>query len=309
MPESVHVIDHHYQGTREAIASYVIDAPRGPVLFETGPGSTFPALVEGLNRIGLSPRDIRDVFVTHIHLDHAGAAGHFAREGATIYVHEFGAKHLIDPSRLLASAKRIYQERMERLWGETLPCPESQVVALHDGDVIDAAGLSVLAIETPGHARHHHAFACEVSGERIAFTGDAGACFVHEAPGFISLPTPPPEFERDQWIASLDRLEARGFDVIYPTHFGRVEDVTAHFARSRLAVRQHSDMVREMLVAHVPRDLMLKRYTEWFVGEAERAGVPAHKMDFYVKSSLAEMNLTGMLRYWTATLGMELPGS
>jgi len=305
MPEAIQTIDHHYQATCEAIASYVVFAPRGPVLFETGPGSTFSRLVEGLARIRLRPADIRHVFVTHIHLDHAGAAGHLAREGATIYVHEFGAKHLIDPSRLLASAKRIYQERMERLWGETFPIPERQAVALHDGDVIDAAGLRVEAIETPGHARHHHAFACEVGGERIAFTGDAGACFVREAPGFISLPTPPPEFDRDQWIASLHRLEARNFDAIYPTHYGRVDEVRAHLARVRLAVRQHSDFVRDMLIAEMPRDAMLTRYTAWFVEQAERAGVPADKMDFYVKSSLAAMNLAGMLRYWAAALGME----
>lgn len=305
MAETVHIIDHGYQGVREAIASYIVQGRHGPVLFETGPGSTFEALVDGLGRLGLAPRDIQHVFVTHIHLDHAGAAGHFAREGAVIHVHEFGAAHLVDPSRLLASARRIYQERMDRLWGEMFAVPAAQVVAVHDGDVIEAAGLRIEAIETPGHARHHHAFACEIGGERIAFTGDAAACFVHEAPAFISLPTPPPEFDRERWLASLNRLDAEKFDAIYPTHFGRVDDVESHLARARLAVRQHSDFVREMLVAEVPREAMLARYTAWFVAEAERSGVPEDKMDFFVKSSLAEMNLNGMLRYWTAELGME----
>ncbi len=302
MAERIHTIDHHYQGTREAIASYVVFAPRGPVLFETGPGSTFPALVEGLNEIGLTPRDIRHVFVTHIHLDHAGAAGHLAREGAMVYVHEFGAPHLVDPSRLLASAKRIYRDRMDRLWGEVIPIPEAQVKALREGEVIDAAGLRIEAIETPGHARHHHAFACEIDGKRIGFTGDAAACFVHESPTFISLPTPPPEFDRDQWLASLDRLESRRFDAIYPTHYGRVNDVATHLSRVRLSVRQHSDLVREMLLAHMERATMLQRYTAWFVDQAERGGLPPDKMNFYVKSSLAEMNLTAKLRYGSATL-------
>src|SRR5207344_3255899 len=109
---------------------------------------------------------------THIHLDHAGAAGHLARNGTRIHVHEFGAKHLIDPTKLIESATRIYGEQMDRLWGPILPVPENQIVAIRDGDVIEAAGLRFDAIETPGHARHHHSFAIEVQGERVCFTGD-----------------------------------------------------------------------------------------------------------------------------------------
>ncbi|MBT8484702.1 MAG: MBL fold metallo-hydrolase, partial [Phycisphaerae bacterium] len=226
MPTAIHTIDVNYLNTPGAIASYIVIGPGGdPVMVETGPGCAVEGLVAGLKELGFRPRDVRDVLVTHIHFDHAGAAGWMAREGARIHVHEFGAAHLVDPTRLVRSAERIYGDRMGVLWGELIPVPEKQVRPVYDGDAIDAGGLRFRAIETPGHARHHHAYGLETEDlGRVAFTGDAAATFVEEAPGFISLPTPPPEFELAAWISSLDRLGEEGLDRIYPTHFGVVED-------------------------------------------------------------------------------------
>ena len=125
----IETIDLGFRGTPRVIAAFLILGPQAPVLIETGPGSTLPTLLEGLERLGVSPVDVRDVLVTHIHLDHAGAAGWWARQGARVHVHPVGAPHLVDPARLLASSKRIYGEAMDSLWGEVLPAPADRVTA------------------------------------------------------------------------------------------------------------------------------------------------------------------------------------
>jgi len=302
----LHVLDLEYLGTPEAIAAYLLVPDRGrPVLVECGPGSTVGALERGLRTHGVAPADVGDLLVTHIHLDHAGAAGWMAAHGARVHVHDFGAKHLVDPSRLLESAKRIYRERMDAMWGGMLPVPEALVRPTTDGTVITAegGGLELVAIETPGHARHHHAFACTVRGpsgadERIVFTGDAAGAWAHEAPGFISLPAPPPEFDPEAWDASLDRLEAAEADALYPTHFGRIDDVAGHLDRVRTSVVEHAAFVRERMTAGMDEPTIREDYRTWFALQAEREGLPANKAVFYAKGSVAEMNVTGIMRYW-----------
>ncbi len=168
---------------------------------ETGPGSTLKNLLARLADYGYGPTDIDHVLVTHIHLDHAGAAGWWAQQGAQVYVHHVGAKHLIYPTKLLASAQRIYGDQLDSLWGETLPAPETQVTALYDGDQVEVGGLSITALDTPGHASHHHVYQLE----DIAFTGDAAGIQI-PGPYFVDLPAPPPEFNLELWQHTIERL-------------------------------------------------------------------------------------------------------
>ena len=247
MPE-IHTIDLHYLGIPGAIAAYLVVGPppkREPVLIETGPASTLEHLKSGLKSLGLDLANIRHALVTHIHLDHAGAAGHLARQGTRIYVHEFGAKHLVDPTRLIESASRIYGDQMERLWGTLVPVPQAQITPVHDGDFLDIAGLRLRALETPGHARHHHAFALE----EICFVGDVAGISVPGVPEpprgkFISVPTPPPEFDLPAWHASIDRLRSQEFARIYLTHYGACDNVDAHFQKLHQWLDEHTDVVR-----------------------------------------------------------------
>ncbi len=167
------IIDTQFQGMSQVTAVYLLVGPEGPVLIETGPGSTLPAVLHGLAKHGYSPADIRHVLVTHIHLDHAGAAGWWAQQGAQIYVHHLGGPHLVDPRRLIQSATRIYGEMMDTLWGEIVPAPADRVTTLYDGDTVSAGGLIFTALDTPGHANHHHSYLLETPDGRIAFTGDA----------------------------------------------------------------------------------------------------------------------------------------
>ena len=219
----VHTLDLHFQGRPHTIASYLVIGPDGPVLVETGPHSTFGELTRGLANHGFLPADIKHVLVSHIHLDHAGAAGWLAREGAHIYVHHVGAPHLIDPTKLMTSATRIYGDKMDTLWGEVLPIPAGQVTSLEDGNKVNAGGLTFTALDTPGHAYHHHVF---LLGE-LAFVGDAAGIQLPGRP-FVDLPSPPPEFNLELWQQTIDRLLTLSVTAIYPTHFGRVDNWQQH---------------------------------------------------------------------------------
>lgn len=292
-PMKIHTLDLNFQGLPNTIASYLVEGPDGPVLIETGPGSTLPNLLANLTRHGYTPADVGHVLVTHIHLDHAGAAGWLATQGATIYVHHFGARHLVDPGKLLASASRIYGDKMDSLWGEMVPAPAEQVVALYDGDQFEAGGLTFTALETPGHARHHHVF--QVGS--VGFAGDTAGIRLPESP-FIDIPAPPPEFDREAWLVSLKRLRQIDFERIYPTHFGPVDDVADHLDRMALLVNEATEWIRAQLEAGLSRDQLVTAYENWTRERGSAAGVAAKTMKRYEMANPIYMSVDGIMRYW-----------
>ncbi len=171
---------------------------------------------------------MRQVFLTHVHLDHAGASGNLAEvlPNATFYVHEVGYPHMADPSKLLKSATRLYGERMDELWGETRPVPEDRLVALKgEGEEVEAAGGIVTAHDTPGHAYHHLSFHEPQSG--ALFAGDVAGI---RLPGqsYVRPPTPPPEIDIEAWNRSIQEIRRISPSTICPTHFGRFDDVERH---------------------------------------------------------------------------------
>jgi glyoxylase-like metal-dependent hydrolase (beta-lactamase superfamily II) len=287
-PLDLNFLDHPH-----TIAAYLVIGPEGPVLVETGPGSTLDALQARLAEHDVAPGDIRHVLVTHIHLDHAGAAGWWARQGADIYVHHVGAPHLIDPSRLLASAERIYGDAMDRLWGETLPAPAARVHPLYDGDTVLAGGLEFTALDTPGHARHHHVYRLA----DIAFTGDAAGV---RLPGssFLSLPAPPPEFDREAWHKTVKRLQGEAFAALYPTHFGIVENVDSHLSTLDKLVDASSEFVRSRLEAGLERNHLAEEYVGWVRKRAESEGLPERAFQAYELANPSFMSVDGIMRYW-----------
>lgn len=295
----IHRLDLSFQGLAKAIAAYLVMGPEGPLLVETGPASTVEALRAGLVERGLGPADIRDAFVTHIHLDHAGAAGWLARQGARIHVHPAGAPHLADPSRLLASAARIYGEAMGPLWGETLPVPVAHLRAVADGELVQAAGLSVRALDTPGHAGHHH---CWCIGDRV-FAGDVAGV---RLPGqsLIALPAPPPEFDLEAWERSLDRLRAEAPARIYLTHFGDFEDVAEHLARLRELLQDAAAFVREAMEEGLDRAAILERYAGWNRARAVQAGLAGAELEAYEAANPLAMSVDGLMRYWRKRAGL-----
>ena len=210
------IIDTKMHGFADITAVYLIEDEK-IALVETGPKNRVDNVLAGLAEAGVDRLDW--IVVTHIHLDHAGAAGTLAQKfpEATIAVHEVGAPHLIDPTKLWASAARIYGDRMEEMWGGIDPIPEERIQLLTDGAKIDLGGRTLQAIETPGHARHHHAFLDDSTG--ILFTGDALGVRLPDV-GVIRPATPPPEFNLEDAITSIRRLEEVSPAALWPTHFG-----------------------------------------------------------------------------------------
>lgn len=213
------LIDLLHLGRERVIGSWLV----GDVLIDPGPASCLEVLLDALG--GQPPRVIA---LTHIHLDHAGATGVLLRRfpDIEVWVHERGARHLIDPSKLLASAGRLYGDDMDRLWGEFAAVPVERVRSLSGEELIDGFQVAY----TPGHASHHVAYLHEHSG--TVFCGDVGGVRI-AAEGPAVAPTPPPDIDLPAWRASLERIEAWRPSALAPTHFGRYEDVDEHLAQLR----------------------------------------------------------------------------
>jgi glyoxylase-like metal-dependent hydrolase (beta-lactamase superfamily II) len=292
-PAIVHTLDLNFLGIAGTIAAYLIPHSRGAVLIECGPGSTKKGLVKGLQMLGLSPANITDVLLTHIHLDHAGAAGWLARQGATIHVHEVGAPHLIDPERLLNSAGRIYGDLMETLWGEFLPVPADRLVSHSDGDRIEIAGLSFRALDTPGHAYHHLAY---LFGE-ICFSGDIGGVRM-AGTRHLRVPMPPPEFNLEKWRESVVRLKGERFSFIAPTHFGIYGDPAWHLEALSQALDEVEMWMEEIMPGDPPDEQLNEAFLKWSRDRSLSEGLDPALLELYEAANPSWMSSAGIQRYY-----------
>jgi glyoxylase-like metal-dependent hydrolase (beta-lactamase superfamily II) len=221
---SLDPIDLHFLGVERSIGVYVVETTDGLALYDCGPATTVERLHEGLRERGLELTDIRHLLLSHIHFDHSGAAGVLVREhpDLKVWVSEIGAPHLIEPERLEASARRVWGDRFDALWGELTPVPESNI-RLAKGDV-----LGWEAFPTPGHASHH---VCYLR-DGVLLAGDA--CGVRPLPANYVLPvSPPPDIDVEGWHRSIDAIEERGPNELALIHFGVAEDAAEHLVRLR----------------------------------------------------------------------------
>ena len=233
----LHPLDLHHLGAPKVIGVYVVETDDGPALFDCGPTTCVDALKTGLAERGLELRDLRHLLLSHIHLDHAGAAGVLVREHPDLRVHVSGAgaPHLVDPGRLEASARRLYGDSFDDLWGELAPVPRKNV------DVVGGSVVGLDCFPAPGHAIHH---VCYLGGDGTLYAGDAAG--VRIAPHAAVLPpTPPPDFDLDAWERTLDAIAARDAQRLALIHFGAVDgDVDAHLAALRERLRAWAERVR-----------------------------------------------------------------
>jgi glyoxylase-like metal-dependent hydrolase (beta-lactamase superfamily II) len=228
-------IDLLHQGVERSIGCYLLDTDEGPALFDCGPGTTVAALEAGLARESLTLAEVGHVLLSHIHLDHAGAAGMLVRANPALQVHvsEIGAPHLVDPSRLERSARRLYGDTFDTLWGEIVPVPQENV------HVVGERVLGLDCFPTPGHASHHVSY---LDRDGTLYAGDSAG--VRIQPGrYVMPPTPPPEFDLELWQRTIDDMEARGPERLALIHFGVADDPVRHLADLRLELYDWAEFV------------------------------------------------------------------
>ena len=273
-------LDLLHCGDTRRIASYLVETDDGLSLFDCGPTSCLPALRDALGARGAEIGDLKHLLLSHIHLDHAGAAGSLVRENPSLVVHvsEIGAPHVVDPTRLEASARRLYGDAFDELWGELAPVPEGnlRIAGTH------VVGLA--CIPAPGHASHQVSYLHE---DGTLYNGDAAG--VRIAPGrFVFAPTPPPEVDLEAWERTLDELEGRRPARLALVHFGVFDDVERHFAVLRATLQEWAERV-----AHGMDEAT-------FVAAA-RADVLASdpdEVDAYDRAAPAWHCFVGLERYW-----------
>jgi glyoxylase-like metal-dependent hydrolase (beta-lactamase superfamily II) len=286
-------LDLQFQDAPQAIAAYLIPHSTGGILIETGPGSTVSALTAALAQHGLVPSQITHVFLTHIHLDHAGAAGWMAQQGARIHVHPRGAPHLIAPDRLIASATRIYGDMMDTLWGDFLSVPEENLHVLTDEETVSVDGIEITALDTPGHARHHYAY---LVGE-TCFTGDVGGVRL-PGPPHIRLPMPPPEIDLDSWRASVRRLMRHNITQIAPTHFGLYQDVDWHWNELLRLIDEVDAWLAELNPDKYTEPEMREHIQAWTDAQSRKLGITPEMMQTYELANPTWMSAAGVKRFW-----------
>jgi glyoxylase-like metal-dependent hydrolase (beta-lactamase superfamily II) len=268
---SAEIIDLGYGGRSGALGAWL----SGETMIDCGPSACLPRLLEGLGE-----RRPRVLLLTHIHFDHAGAAGALIERwpDLQVYVHPRGAAHLIDPSRLLASARQVFGERFDSLLGEVVAVPEKNLHTIEDGELIEG----FRAAWTPGHAKHHVAFLDEESGQ--AYCGDVAG--VRLAPGVVIPPTPPPDIDLAAWRQSLEIIEGWQPQSLALAHYGLVADPDLHLAELREALDRHEGWARE------GEEVFVERLSEYL-----RARVGASEAEDYDFTALARPSAAGMRRW------------
>ena len=270
-------IDLHHLGADRVIGVYLVDSGDGPALFDCGPTTTLHALEAGLAERGLALTDVRHLLLSHIHLDHAGAAGTLVREhpGLQVHVSELGAPHLVDPSRLESSARRLYGDAFDTLWGELAPVPEANVHVV--GDRV----LGLECFPSPGHASHHVSY---LDAGGTLYAGDAAGVRIQPA-RYVLPVSPPPDIDVEAWHRTIDELERRAPQQLALIHFGVAEDVADHLGR----LREELDRLAAIVGEGADADAFERAVREAMTEEDE---------DAFERAAPLWQSYAGLKRYW-----------
>jgi glyoxylase-like metal-dependent hydrolase (beta-lactamase superfamily II) len=298
------LLDLDFRDTEGLVAAYLLPGEDGWTLVETGPTTCRAALLDGLRAAGVAAEEVRHVFVTHVHLDHAGGVGALADAlpNARFYAHELGAPHLVDPSRLAASARRAWGEAADALWGPIVPAPANRLERLRGGERFPLTGGELEVIATPGHAKHHLAFFD--TRLRGLFTGD-GAGVRLERSGHLRPAVPPPDLDLELLFASLDTMRARDPRLVLFSHFGPSPDGPADLERYRGIVADWADLALTAAREDPDPEFVARRLAEHDALALRAEGVPLAEAERESLVSGYDLAAKGFLRYYQ-TRG-ELP--
>jgi len=289
-------VDLKFRDTPRIIATAVLQGPAGVALLDPGPTSTLPTLFGELGRSGIGVGDLTAIVLTHIHLDHAGATGTLLRQNPKlrVYVHEKGAPHLVDPTKLVASAGRLYGDAMEQLWGEVAPVPSGALVVVAGGERIEAGGRPLQVAYTPGHASHHVSYFNADTG--LAFVGDT-AGIKRTARGLVLAPTPPPDIDLEIWETSLTRIEAWRPQTMLLTHFG---PSSTPYAAHLNELREHMALAADLVKRSLARDETDEAREAWFTDQVRielRRRMDDADAHAYEVAGRFDLNWRGLARY------------
>jgi len=289
----IHILDTRQLGRAGIVAATALETNDGIALFDTGPESTYENVVAALRQSGSDPNDVRHVFLSHIHFDHAGAAWRFAELGAKIYVHPRGAAHLIDPTKLIESATRIFGDDMERLWGRIGPVPAERVEVLEDNEVVSVPPFEIRAIATPGHASHHHVYHWEDN----VFGGDIAGVRIGNGPPIP--PFVPPELQVEAWRESIAKIRALNAANLYLPHFGKIAGpVSEHLDLVDERVARWSEWFRERIRAGDDELKLRSTFAELEHEDLRKGGATQSDIDGYEAADPSYMAVGAAIRYW-----------
>ena len=288
----IKVLDLKFLGHQDTIAAFLVETNAGPVLLETGPYSTFPQLKSELGKHGYQPEDIQHVLLTHIHLDHAGAAWQFADYGATVHVHPFGYAHLAEPSRLMESARKIYKDEMDRLWGDMKSIPQERLKTAKHGESLEIGEVSFKAWFTPGHASHHIAW--QINDELI--TGDVAGVRING--GIVVPPCPPPDINIEHWQASIQLIRELGVKSLYLTHYGKIENVENHLDALENILMDWANWIKPYWEAGKHPSEVTPLFQAYTAQQLIAAGIEGEGLKQYESANPSWMSVAGLMRYW-----------
>ncbi len=294
--KGVTLVDVHYLGQEQYIAPCLLEDAAGVAVVDPGPTSSLEGLEAGLAERNLTTADIHTLLLTHIHLDHAGATGTLVKRHPKmrVYVHQMGARHMIDPAKLLASAVRIYGDKMDYMWGEFLGVPAENVTVLNGGETITVGGRKLEVVYTPGHAVHHVSYFDQTDG--IGFTGDTTGMRPLAQPCVLPV-TPPPDIDLEAWRGSLAAIRERRPARLYITHFGPAENPEWHIEEmTRRLVKWSEQVAADLRAGRADQEA-----SAGFVKQASEelmTHLPVETFGPMIKPESLEASWYGLARYW-----------
>jgi len=288
----IHIIDLNFLNVSKSIASFLVETNNGPILIETGPDSTFKNLKKGIEKYNYNIENIKHVFLTHIHLDHAGAAWRLAEHGAKIYVHPKGAEHLIHPEKLMSSAKKIYQDKMDFLWGKFNPIAPELIKSCKNMENIILGGVEIEAIHTPGHANHHIAWKVNDT----IFAGDVCGAKIDNGP--VVPACPPPDIDIEAWVNSIKMILKKNANSLYLTHYGKVTNVSSHLKDLEKILKNWAYWIKEKMASGCSEKEMTSLFINYVNNNLKIKGVSKKLLEKYNAANPPYMSVSGLVRYW-----------
>ncbi len=286
-----------FLGEEEIIGSYLLSGGNELAIIDPGPGSMIEPLLDAIRQAGFDPQDVTHLLATHVHLDHAGSVGSLVKHmpRAKVYAHSKGVPHLLDTTKVVASATRIYGDRMQQLWGEIESTPADRLQTMEGGDMLNVAGRRLEVHYTPGHAVHHVVFFDAHSGD--LFAGDTAGVRL-QGVDYVRPPTPPPDIDIEAWSESMDTIKKLRPDVLYLGHFGATRNATQHLERLREQLLSWGNYVLEAMRNGKEEQEILTLLIAQTEPELQHVTNDPNAVKRYEIATNYAMTVQGYMRYW-----------